>query len=86
MDYVYFILIIGALIAAFIFLQRSDKKTKNKYKMDAYRLLDSPDPAPSEIVKTIKFLRLYGGRWRKDKEFIQLTDRLLAKLKVIESK
>jgi hypothetical protein len=86
MDYLYFALIILALVAAFVFLQRSDKKTKNKYKMDAYKLLDSPNPAPNDILKTIKFLRLYGGRWRKDKEFIQLIDRLLARLKTIEEK
>jgi hypothetical protein len=86
MDYFYFALIILALIGGFIFLQRSDKRTKNKYKMDAYRLLDSPNPNPNEILKTIKFLRLYGGRWRKDKEFIQLIDRLIERLKVIEGK
>jgi hypothetical protein len=86
MDYVYFILIILALVGGFIFLQRSDKRTKNKYKMDAYRLLDAPTPNPNEILKTIKFLRLYGGRWRKDKEFLQLIDRLIERLKVIEGK
>jgi hypothetical protein len=82
MDYFYFILIILALVAAFIFLQRSDKKTKNRHKVDAYKLLDSPNPAPEEIVKTIKFLRLYGGRWRKDKEFLQLVERLQVRLKL----
>jgi hypothetical protein len=86
MDYVYFILIILVLVAGFVFLQRSDKRTKNKYKMDAYRLLDTPDPNPDEILKTIKFLRLYGGRWRRDKEFLQLIDRLIERLKGIEGK
>jgi hypothetical protein len=86
MDIFYFVLIILALGLAFYLLQRSDKRTKNKYKMDAYRLLDSPNPTSEEILKTIKFLRLYGGRWRKDKEFVQLIDRLQGRLKTNEQK
>lgn len=84
MDYVYFALIIIALIAASWLLSRADKKTKNKYKIEAYRLLDAPDASPEEIKKNIKMLRLYGGRFRKDKEFIQLTEKLVAKLDKIE--
>lgn len=84
MDYVYFALMIVALGVASWLLQRADKKTKNKYKIEAYKLLDAPDATPDAIKKNIKMLRLYGGRFRKDKEFIQLTDRLIAKLDEIE--
>jgi hypothetical protein len=80
MDIFYFALILVALGAAMYFLSRSEKKTKNKHKKDAYRLLDNPNPERTEIVKTIKLLRLYGGRWRKDKEFIELVNRLRDRL------
>jgi septation ring formation regulator EzrA len=85
MDYVYFIVIILALIAATYFLRRSEKKTKNKYKKAAYRLLDAPSPARSEIINTIKCLRLYGGTWRKDKEFVELVNRLRDRLDRIDA-
>ena len=85
MDYLFFILIILALVAASYFLRRSDKKTKNKYKIAAYRLLDAPNPARDEIVNTIKFLRLYGGRLFKDKEFVELVKRLTDRLNKIEA-
>ena len=84
MDYVYFALVIIALVAASYLLNRADKKTKNKYKLEAYKLLDMPDATPDAIKKNIKMLRLYGGRFRKDKEFMQLIDRLIAKLDKIE--
>jgi hypothetical protein len=80
MDVAYFILIILALVALMYLLSRSEKKTKNKYKKDAYRLLDMPNPDRAEITKSIKLLRLYGGRWRKDKEFIELVKRLVDRL------
>ncbi|MGD1119063.1 MAG: hypothetical protein ABR886_06205 [Dehalococcoidales bacterium] len=80
MDYAIFILVILALGAAMFFLQRSEKRTKNKYKKEAYRLLDTPDPDPTVVAKTIKLLRLYGGRWRKDKEFVELVKRLAERL------
>ena len=77
MDYLYFVLIIFALVAIIYLLGRSEKRLKNKYKKDAYRLLETPNPGRGEIIKTIKYLRLYGGRWRKDKEFIELVKRLV---------
>lgn len=83
-DYFIFILIVLALAAAWWLLNRFDKRTKNKYKKDAYRLLDTQDASKEEIIKTIKMLRLYGGRFRKDKEFVQLVERLITKLDKIE--
>jgi len=83
MDIAIFILILLALIATMYLLGQSEKKTKNKHKKEAYRLLDTPHPDRAEIVKTIKLLRLYGGRWRKDKEFIELIVRLQDRLKSI---
>ena len=86
MDYVYFIIIILALVAIIYFLNRSEKKTKNKHKKDAYRLLDTPNPDQREIISTIKCLRLYGGRWRKDQEFVELIKRLNMRLDKIEGR
>ena len=85
MDIVYFILIILALIAVMYLLRRSEKRTKNKHKKTAYLLLDTPDPDRVDVINTIKLLRLYGGRWRKDKEFVELVKRLTERLKSIES-
>ena len=85
MDYLYFVLIIFALVAIIFLLRRSEKRLKNKYKKDAYRLLETPNPGRGEIIKTIKYLRLYGGRWRKDKEFIELVKRLVDKLDKTEN-
>jgi len=85
MDYFYFALIILVLIGAFYLLNRIDKKTKNNHKKEAYRLLDEPNASKEEIIKNIKMLRLYGGRWRKDKEFVQLVDRLIKKLNALEA-
>ena len=79
-SYLYFILIILALVGVFYLLTRMDKKQKNRYKIDAYRLLDMQTPPQSEVLRTMKMLRLYGGRWRKDKEFVQLINRLSEKL------
>lgn len=86
MDYALFILLIIVLIGAVIFLRRSDTITKKKYRKTAYNLLEMPNPDPKEITNTIKYLRLYGGRWHKDKEFVELIKRLLDKLDSIESK
>jgi hypothetical protein len=86
MDYVFFILLIVVLIGIIILLRRSDVRTKKKYRKAAYGLLEKPNPDPMEIKNTIKYLRLYGGRWRKDKEFIELVSRLMSKLDSIENK
>jgi hypothetical protein len=80
MEYVYLILFIAFLVFLLVFLSRLDKHTKNKHKQAAYKLLETSGPDPKEVRNTIKLLRLYGGRWRKDKECIQLVERLQEKL------
>jgi hypothetical protein len=79
-DYFFFIAIILVLVGASLLLNRLEKKTKNKVKKEAYRLLDTPEPTREEIIKSVKMIRLYGGRWFKDKEFKQLADRMIDKL------
>ncbi len=79
MDYFIFILIILALVGTIFVLNRIEKGIKARYKKAAYGLLETNQPDPKEIKDTIKGLRLYGGRWFKDKECIQLVDRLLVK-------
>jgi hypothetical protein len=83
-DYLVFILIIVALILIIYFLNRIEKRTKLNFIKNAYRLLEDINPTPKDIRDTIKGLRLYGGRLRKDKECIQLVKRLLEKLNTIE--
>jgi hypothetical protein len=78
-DILFFIGLILVLGGAFYLLYRSEGKTKNKYKMTAYNLLEEANPDPKKIKDTIKMLRLYGGHWRKDQEFAQLV-RLLSDL------
>jgi hypothetical protein len=80
MDYVIFAIIILALGGMLFLVNRMDKSAKNKYRKEAYTLLESPSPDTKEIKKTLKGLSLYGGRWRKDKEFVQLIKRLSEKL------
>ena len=79
MDYFYFGLIILGLVAIMYLLIRFEKGTKLKYKKTAYDLLENAKPGPQEIRATIKGLRLYGGRWFKDKEAYQLIERLQIK-------
>jgi hypothetical protein len=83
-SYFIFALIVVALCAGWWWLNRMDKRTKNRYKKDAYRLLDKPECTKQEVLQTIKMLRLYGGRFRKDKEFVQLCNRLIDKLEKID--
>jgi hypothetical protein len=83
MEYVYFILFILALIGLLILVTKIDARVKNKWRKSAYNLLETESPNLEEIKKTIKGLRLYGGRWRKDKEFVQLVKRLQDKLETI---
>jgi hypothetical protein len=80
MDYVYIALFIIVLVAALVGLSKLDNRTKKKYKREAYRLLESSGSEPKKVKDTIKGLRLYGGRWRKDKECSQLIERLQSKL------
>jgi hypothetical protein len=79
MDYFYFALIILALVAIMVVIIRVEKRTKIRYKKTAYGLLETARPDPKEIRETIKGLRLYGGRWFKDKECTQLVSRLQVK-------
>jgi hypothetical protein len=80
MEYVYMILFMAFLLALLVLLSRLDRRTKNKHKQMAYRLLETSGPDPKEVKNIIKLLRLYGGRWRKDKECIELVQRLQEKL------
>jgi hypothetical protein len=84
MDYLWFALMVLVMVGAFWLLKRSEKATKNKHKIAAYRLLDAPDPSAKEIKSTIKLLRLYRGSWRKDKEFTELINRLITRLNKID--
>ena len=76
MDYFAFIIIILILIGLVIVLNRSQTRTRNKHKIDAYRLLESSTPSSKEVSDTIKGLKLYSGRWYKDKESVELVRRL----------
>ena len=78
-EIIIFVLIILALVAAIWLLNRSEKKTKNKWKLTAYNLLEEKNPDPNKVKETIKFIRIYQGRFNKDPEFAQL-DNLLCDL------
>jgi hypothetical protein len=80
MEYVYMVLFIFVLVLLLAGLGRLDARTKKKYKRDAYKLLEDSSADIKKINDTIKGLRLYGGRWRKDKECVQLIERLQQKL------
>jgi hypothetical protein len=84
MDYFIFALIILALLFAIFFLNRLERTTKAKFKKTAYGLLETSRPDSKEVKDTIKGLRLYGGRWFKDKEAYQLIDRLIVKHGTLE--
>ena len=71
-DIIFFIALILVLAGVTYLLYRSEAKTKNKHKMTAYILLDEKNPDPKKIKETIRLLRLYGGHWHKDQEFVQL--------------
>jgi hypothetical protein len=80
MDYVYFALIILFFGFLLFLLTRYDRRAKNRYRKTAYSLLETDNPDLKEIKNTIKGLHLYGGRWRKNKEFQELIMRLHNKL------
>ena len=75
MDYVWFALIVLALIGAWMLVNRIDRRAKERYRRDAYRILDK-----KEVKDTLRGLSLYGGRLKKDKEFDELKKRLYRKL------
>jgi hypothetical protein len=80
MDVIYIALFVLALVAALFGLSKMDAKAKKKYKQDAYRMLESDNIDQKKLKDTIKGLRLYGGRWHKDKESAQLVEKLQDKL------
>jgi hypothetical protein len=79
MDYFYFALIFIGLVGIAFLLNRYEKRIKVRYKKTAYSLLDAEMPDLKQVKETIKGLRLYGGRWFKDKECVQLVARLQEK-------
>ncbi len=81
MEYVYFFLFLALLVGALVFLSWMDRRAKNRHRKAAYNMLEHPDPSSKEIKQVLKGLRLYGGRWHKDKEFLQLIDRLEERLR-----
>jgi hypothetical protein len=84
MDFFYFALIILALILVIFLVNRVERNTKARFKKTAYGLLETARPSSKEMKDTIKGLRLYGGRWIKDKECTQLVQRLMAKWDTIK--
>ncbi len=84
MDYVWFILFILFLVLILFLLNKMDRITKRKHLDAAYSLLETENPDPIEIKKTIKGLRLYGGRLRKNQEFMELIKQLQDKLAITE--
>jgi hypothetical protein len=78
-EIVVFILIIIALAVSIWLLNRSERRTKNRWKLTAYKLLEEEKPDPEKVKETIKFIRIYEGRINKDPEFKQL-DLLLCDL------
>ncbi len=80
MDYLYIILFLLVLLAGLYGLSRMDARTKKKYKHDAYKLLETANADIKKVRDTIKGLRLYGGRFKKDKECYQLIQKLQDKL------
>jgi cbb3-type cytochrome oxidase subunit 3 len=76
MDYLFFILLVAFLAGLLYFLFRLEKQAKRQQRKAAYELLERQDASAKEIKQVLKGLRLYGGRWFKDKEFVQLIARL----------
>jgi hypothetical protein len=81
MDYLYFFLLMAFLGGLLAFLFRLEKQAKRQQRRAAYDLLEKKDASAKEIKQALKGLRLYGGRWRKDKEFLQIIIRLEERLK-----
>ena len=68
MDIAIFVIIILALAGLFYFVMRWEGRVKRRYKEKAISLLDMRDPDPKDVRDTIKNLRLYIGKIKKDKE------------------
>jgi predicted alpha-1,6-mannanase (GH76 family) len=80
MEYVIFILLLIFLVAALLLIRKLDTRTKNKHRQEAYNLLKNSNASAREIKETLKGLQLYGGRWRRNKEFAELIRSLSDKL------
>ena len=74
------VLFILALVLALVGLNKLDARTKMKYKKEAYKLLEDSAPDAKKVKDTIKGLRMYSGKWRKDKESVILVEKLQARL------
>jgi hypothetical protein len=74
---VLFILVMALLLFG---LNKMDARTRKKHKQAAYKLLEETNPDIKKVKDTIKCLRLYGGRWKKDKESVLLVEKLQDKL------
>lgn len=83
MDVFYFILIFVGMGGMFYLLVMWDRRAKQSYKDKANDLLLMSDPNPKEVRDVIKNLRLYAGRFKKDKEAINLITKLQNKHKHI---
>ncbi|OGN95264.1 MAG: hypothetical protein A2Y89_02015 [Chloroflexi bacterium RBG_13_51_18] len=83
-DILFFIGLILLLAGAVYLLHRIDVKEKNKHKIHAYNLLDKDNPDPKDIKNSIRLLSAYGGRFRKDQEFMELKKLLSGLLYEIE--
>lgn len=81
MDYVWFVLMVLVLVGAWILVNRIDKRAKERYRREAYRILDMDNPTEKELKDTLRGLSLYGGRMKKDKEFEELKKRIAGKIK-----
>jgi hypothetical protein len=84
-DYTSIFGIIIVLIGAWILLKRFDKNAKTRVREKAYKLLDMKNPAARDLKTNIRDLQLYGGRLKRDQEFMQLRQRLSKKLEGIEA-
>lgn len=79
MDYVWFSILVLVLVGSLIFIKYLDRKAKARNREEAYRVLDLPNPSEKDLKNAIQGLHLYGGRLRKDKEFVDLKERLAKK-------
>lgn len=76
LDIISIILLILVLACLAYLIHKMDVRAKNKHKTNAYNLLEEKNCNPKKIKDTIKMLRLYGGRFRKDQECHELISQL----------
>ncbi len=83
-DVLTYIGVIVVLGGAWYFIKRMDRAAKDKSRENAYRLLEMENPPTKELKRTIRDLNLYGGRLKRDQEFLQLRQKLTRKLDGLE--